>query len=72
MVILHNYILIGLFIFHFFIWISDPIVPALTAGVLDRKAGLFVVNTLIRSSASLAHVHARPQSDLKSPHVLFN
>ncbi len=61
-VIKHNYILIGSFIS--LVWTSDPIVPALTAGVLDRKAGLYVVNTLILSSASPAHVHSRPESYL--------
>lgn len=58
----YNYILIGSFISS--VWTSDPIVPALTAGVLDRKAGLYVVNTLILSSASPAHVRSRPESYL--------
>lgn len=61
-VIKHNYILLGSFIS--LVWTSDPIVPAQTAGVLDRKAGLYVVNTLILSSASPAHVHSRPESYL--------
>lgn len=55
----HNYIQIGSFIS--LVWTSDPIVPSLTAGALDRKAGLYMVNTLIPSSASPAHVHSRPE-----------
>lgn len=46
------------------VWTSDPIVPGPTAGALDRKASLYVVNTLILSSASPAHVHSRPKSYL--------
>lgn len=42
----------------------DPIVCGPTAGVLDREAALNVVNTLISSSASSAHVHSRPESFL--------
>lgn len=61
-VIKHNYILIGPFIF--LVWTSDPIVAASTAGVLDRKARHYVVNTLIPSSASPAHVRSRPESYL--------
>lgn len=61
-VIKHNYILIGSFIS--LVWTSHPIVPGSTAGVLDRKAGLYVVNTLILSSASPAHVPSRPESCL--------
>lgn len=61
-VIKHNYILIDSFVS--LVWTSDPIVPAQTAGVLDRKASLYVVNTLIPSSASPAHVHSRPESHL--------
>lgn len=48
----------------FHVWTSDPIVRGPTAGVLDRKASLCVVNTLILSSASPAHVHSRPKSYL--------
>lgn len=58
-VIKHNYILICSLIS--LVWTSDPIVPGPTAGVLDRKAGLYVVNTLIPSSASPAHVHSHPE-----------
>lgn len=42
----------------------DPIVSGPTAGALDREAALNVVNTLILSSASSAHVHSRPKSSL--------
>lgn len=58
----HNYILMCSLISP--VWTSDPIVPGLTAGVLDRESDLFVVNTLIPSSASPAHVHSRPESYL--------
>lgn len=61
-VIKHNYTLIGSFIS--LVWTSDPIVGLLTAGVLDRKAGLYVVNTLILTQTSSAHVHSRPESYL--------
>lgn len=41
---------------------SDPIVPALTAGLLDRKDGPYVVNTLIPSSNPLVHMFTLVQS----------
>lgn len=46
------------------VWRIDPIVSVPTAGLLDRKAFLYVVNTLIPSSASPAHVRSRPDSNL--------
>lgn len=41
---------------------SDPIVPVLTAGILDRKASPYVVNTLIPSSNPLMHMFTLIQS----------
>lgn len=41
---------------------SDPIVPVLTAGILDRKASPYVVNTLIPSSNPLVHIFTLIQS----------
>lgn len=35
---------------------SDPIVPVPTAGILDRKDGPYVVNTLIPSPNPLVHM----------------
>lgn len=71
-VIKHSFTLIGSFIS--LVWTSDPIVGLLTAGVLDREDGLYVVNTLIHRHRPLLHMFTLVQSLIwpERPHVVLH